>query len=106
MKSWTRWAGLEANVCVGAHVCVCVYVCVCVCVCVAPTRLLRAAATAATQAHVHRCPCACVPCCSAAPPPPRLQFVRAVKSRWPHAVLQFEDFQMSVALTALERYRK
>lgn len=34
------------------------------------------------------------------------EFVHAVMGRWPHAVLQFEDFQMQHALTLLERYRE
>lgn len=33
------------------------------------------------------------------------EFVSAVMSRWPHAVLQFEDFSTEVAKTLLERYR-
>ena len=35
-----------------------------------------------------------------------LQFVHAVMARWPHAVLQFEDFSMEHALLLLERYRQ
>lgn len=31
------------------------------------------------------------------------QFVTAVMSRWPNAVLQFEDFSISHALTLLNR---
>jgi malic enzyme len=31
--------------------------------------------------------------------------VRAVTSRWPKAVLQFEDFSIEHALPLLERYR-
>ena len=34
------------------------------------------------------------------------QFVRAVMSRWPNAVLQFEDFSIQHALVLLERYRQ
>lgn len=33
------------------------------------------------------------------------EFVSAVMARWPDAVLQFEDFQTSVARGLLERYR-
>ena len=33
------------------------------------------------------------------------EFVRAVTSRWPRAVLQFEDFSVDHALPLLERYR-
>jgi malic enzyme len=33
------------------------------------------------------------------------QFVHAVMARWPNAVLQFEDFSMTHALTLLNRYR-
>ncbi|GBF98314.1 malic enzyme [Raphidocelis subcapitata] len=33
------------------------------------------------------------------------EFVRAVTSRWPQAVLQFEDFSIEHALPLLERYR-
>lgn len=36
----------------------------------------------------------------------RLQFVNAVMGRWPHAVLQFEDFNLAHAQPLLERYRK
>lgn len=33
------------------------------------------------------------------------QFVSAVMTRWPNAVLQFEDFSTNHALRLLERYR-
>ena len=33
------------------------------------------------------------------------EFVSAVMSRWPTAVLQFEDFNTAHALPLLERYR-
>ncbi len=39
------------------------------------------------------------------PRPPPAQFVGAVMSRWPSAVLQFEDFSINHALNLLERYR-
>ena len=34
-----------------------------------------------------------------------VQFVKAVMTRWPNAVLQFEDFNMEHAQPLLERYR-
>jgi len=33
------------------------------------------------------------------------EFIQAVKSRWPHVVLQFEDFAQKNAMPILERYR-
>ncbi len=33
------------------------------------------------------------------------QFVKAVMTRWPNAILQFEDFNMAHAQPLLERYR-
>ena len=34
------------------------------------------------------------------------EFMTAVTQRWPKAVVQFEDFQLSVAYPLLQRYRK
>jgi hypothetical protein len=59
---------------------------------------------ALTQAHPSTCwmkptakPLRC--------PLPSPQFVKAVTSRWPEAVLQFEDFSIEHALPLLKRYR-